>query len=127
MQKIVGEYAAVSKVNAANLDETVKWYESIGFVENTKFRTKTWAQVYDPNLPEVSVGLNLDSNVGTGQQVTTFVVKDIVAARNALVLVIGDYSPTNPCGVKPIESYPPVQMAYFADPNGNSLALRQND
>ena len=127
MQNIIGDYAAVSKINVSNLDNSLTYYESIGFVEDQNFRTPTWRQVYDPALPESGIGLNLDTNVGTGQQVTTFVVVDIVIARNALAAVIGDYSPTNPNGVKPIQSYPPVQMAYFNDPDGNSLALRQND
>ena len=127
MQDIIGDYAAVSKVNVTNLNVTVTWYQGIGFIEDTDLRTATWAQVCDPSNPAFSVGLNLDEATGTGQQVTTFVVEDIVVARTALALVIADYSPTNPNGVKPIESYPPVQMAYFNDPDGNALALRQND
>ena len=119
MKEIIGEYAFVAKVNVSDLDLAVAWYERIGLVLNPDFQTPTWRQMIDPNDPNVNIGLNLDAqNTGTAGAVSTFVVVDIVAARDALIAV--------GVNVGPISVYPPVHMCFFNDPDGNMLGLRQN-
>lgn len=121
LEAIIGEYALTLKVDVSDLDASISWYEEkLGFKLDPRFRTQTWAQVSIPDIPNTSIGLNLNpEGVGTGGGVTTFVVGNIKAVRNVLI--------DRGVSVGPIEEPGEgVKLAFFKDLDGNSLGLRQN-
>jgi lactoylglutathione lyase len=66
------------------------------------------------------VGLFEDPTaVGTGGCVPIFVVRDVVSDRNNLIALGVEVSPIEAAGDG-------VQLAFFKDPDGNTLAIRQN-
>ena len=116
----LGEYALVAKVDVTNLAESVLWYEEkLGLVSDPTFNTATWAQLALPGSQNAFVGLSQGSNTGSGGEATTFVVQNIEAARAALL--------NSGVNVGPIEQPGDgVSLAFFEDPSGNKLGLRQN-
>lgn len=120
---LIGEYGLVIKLNVSDLSASQNWYESnLELVHDPRFDVPGWwAQLYLPEFgPAVAIGLNVDAKkTGSGGETTTFVVDDIVLARNALI--------AKGISVTPISTVPTgVQLANFADPDQNALGLRQN-
>ena len=114
------EYSVVAKVNVSNLAASVVWYESkLDMVTDPAYQRPTWEQLNFPGKSGFAVGLNLDADhVGTGGASTTFVVTNIEAARNELI--------SRGVEVSPVQNAEGVLLAFFSDPDGNSLGLRQN-
>lgn len=119
MKEIIGDHSIVQKVNVKNLKDSINWYVTkLGFRLNPKYATPTWAQLIT-DIPNVEIGLNQGTPTGTGQGVFTFVVQDIVKAREALI--------KKGVSVGAIEHYADgVLFAPFHDPDNNSMGLRQN-
>ncbi|HEV7743555.1 MAG TPA: VOC family protein [Pyrinomonadaceae bacterium] len=120
LKDIIGEYAFVIKLEVSNLQASAGFYENgLGLIHDPKFDTPTWMQFNLPGIDQVAIGLSLSSSVSSGGSVPTFVVDDIEAARQSLI--------DNHVEVGPIEDVGlGVLMAFFQDPDGNALALRQN-
>ena len=122
LNKLDGEYAIVDKVDVSNLADSVSWYtDKLGMTVDTRFRVPgSWEQLNFPNIPRMALGLNNNaSGVGTGGQVTTIVVTDIVATRDDLMAKGVEVGPIEEPGDG-------VQLAFFKDPDENQLGLRQN-
>jgi glyoxylase I family protein len=131
LHEIIGEYGVVSKVDVADIDASLRWYETkLGLIHDPRFDVPGWwAQLNIPHVGRTAVGLNRDAgaagkgaegHAGGGRgQVTTFVVADIETARQRLI--------DNGVDVGPIETVPhDVKLAFFRDPDGNNYGLRQN-
>lgn len=121
LRTIPGEYAVVSKVDVRDLSVGHSFYEAkLGFVLDPRFSTETWRQYNAPGIRGFALGLNLSSNGGgSGSQATTVVVSNIEVARNALISLGVDVGPIEDAGKG-------VRLAFFKDPDGNALGLRQN-
>jgi lactoylglutathione lyase len=121
LEKLASAYAVVAKVDVSNLAASQKWYQNkLGLQHDPRFDAPTWRQLNFPGIARVAVGLNLNAGgIGTGGAVTTLVVADIVASRNELIGRKVDVSKIQDVGQG-------VQLAFFKDPDGNSLGLRQN-
>ena len=117
---VLGEYAFIAKLDVSNLKMSADFYENVlGLVHDPRFDTDKWMQFNVPNINQVAVGLWESDNVGTGGSVPTFVVTDIQAA--------GNYLTEQGIAVSPIQDVGEgVFMAFFDDPDGNTLGLRQN-
>jgi predicted enzyme related to lactoylglutathione lyase len=72
-----------------------------------------------PDIDQVAIGLSASGSVSPGGSVPTFVVNDINAARQSLLDNGVEVGPIQDVGLG-------VLMAFFQDPDGNTLALRQN-
>ncbi|MDN7676412.1 VOC family protein [Burkholderia oklahomensis] len=121
LKNITKEYAFVSKIDVSDLDASSDWYQkNLGLIPDSRYDTPSWRQFNLPDLKRVALGLNFDSvNVGTGGAVLTFVVNNILDARQQLV--------ENKVPVSPIiDVGHDVKLCFFHDPDGNSLGLRQN-
>ena len=120
MKHIVGEYSIVNKVDVSNVQESVRWYrETLDLIPQPEFDAPTWAQLKFIDLPNYSIGLNYSpAHVGTGGEALTIVVKDIQKARQELISRGVDMSPVSNVGGG-------VSLAFFTDPDGNKLGLRQ--
>ncbi|MEH2071124.1 MAG: VOC family protein [Nostoc sp.] len=115
-----GEYSFVTKVDVTNLEASVEWYKSkLGLVPEEQYDTPSWRQFSFPDIPRFAIGLNLSNSVDTGSTVSTFVVKDIVAARQSLIEKGVEVEPITDVGHG-------VQLSIFRDIDGNLLGLRQN-
>ncbi|WP_375503962.1 VOC family protein [uncultured Nostoc sp.] len=115
-----GEYSFITKVDVTNLEASVEWYKSkLGLVPEEKYDTPNWRQFSFPDIPRFAIGLNLSNSVDTGSTVSTFVVKDIVAARQSLIEKGVEIEPITDVGHG-------VQLSIFRDIDGNLLGLRQN-
>lgn len=121
LKDLIGEFAFVAKVNVSNLSVSREWYKTkLGLKYDPRYDTPTWAQFSVPSIKRTAIGLNLDpSHTGSSGAVSTFVVEDIVAAREALIDVGVVVGPVIDVGHD-------VKLAFFKDPDGNSLGLRQN-
>ena len=121
MTDVIGEYGLVAKVSVCDLAKSIEWYhEKLGLEHDPRFDTTKWAQMNVPGIPHVAIGLWVDPNrVGTGGAVATFFVNDINLARKTLLDRGVDAGPAMDVGQG-------VKMAFFSDPDGNSLGLRQN-
>lgn len=122
MSELMKDYAVVAKVNVANMDTAVNWYKTkLGCELNSQVtQDPAWRQLYIPNLPTiVQIGLYQSPKVGTGSAAFTFVVKDIKSARN-------DLEGRGVTVSSIIDVGQGVQLAFFNDPDGNKLGLRQN-
>ena len=119
LKDVIGEYAFVSKVDVSDLDASVAFYgKKLGLIPDEKYHTSTWRQFRV--LPRVAIGLNVHpTGVGTGGAVATLVVDDIEQASNRLQKQGVEVSKIDDVGDG-------VRLAFFKDPDGNSLGLRQN-
>lgn len=121
LKDIIGDYAFVTKMDVSDLDKSANWYEQrLGLVHDARFDTPTWRQFSVPGIARVAIGLNRDpAGVGSGGSVGTFVVSNISAARHGLIEHGVDVGAIIDVGHG-------VQLAFFQDPDGNALGLRQN-
>ena len=120
LKNTFGEYSFVSKVDVTDLEASVKWYkEKLGLVLESKYDTPSWRQFSIPDIERFAIGLNLSNSVEAGSTVSTFVVKDIVAARQSLIEKGVEVGPITDVGHG-------VQLSVFKDIDGNLLGLRQN-
>ncbi|AVH73050.1 VOC family protein [Nostoc sp. 'Lobaria pulmonaria (5183) cyanobiont'] len=120
LKNTFGEYSFVSKVDVTDLEASVKWYkDKLGLVLESKYDTPSWRQFSIPDIERFAIGLNLSNSVVAGSTVSTFVVKDIVAARQSLIEKGVEVGPITDVGHG-------VQLSVFKDIDGNLLGLRQN-
>lgn len=112
----------VAKVDVSNLDASTNWYrDKLGLVPDPRFNAPSWRQLKIPGLGcDVAIGLNLNpGKLGTAGATATFVVKDIVKEQKRLTSLGVNIGPVTPVGEG-------VCLAFFTDPDGNQLGLRQN-
>lgn len=116
----LGAYAVVMKLSVSNLQNSVKWYEeNLGFVPEPRFNTPTWAQLHVPGVDQFSIGLEEVANpVNSGGESTSFAVRDIEKTREELIKKGIEIQPV----IGPIHG---DKLAFFNDPDGNVLSLRQ--
>lgn len=121
MTDVIGGYGLVAKVSVRDLAASTQWYaEKLGLQHDARFDTPNWAQLNCPGIPHVAIGLWGDPNrVGSGGAVVTFFVDDIAVARKTLLDRGVNVGPAMDVGQG-------VKLAFFSDPDGNSLGLRQN-
>ncbi|MEH2168693.1 MAG: VOC family protein [Nostoc sp.] len=120
LKNTFGEYSFVSKVDVTDLEASVEWYKNkLGLVLESKYDTPSWRQFSIPDIERFAIGLNLSNSVEAGSTVSTFVVKDIVAARQSLIEKGVEVGPITDVGHG-------VQLSVFKDIDGNLLGLRQN-
>lgn len=85
LRNTFGEYSFVTKLDVTNLEASAEWYKSkLGLVPEEKYDTPSWRQFSFPDIPRFAIGLNLSNSVEPGNTVSTFVVNDIVTARQSL-------------------------------------------
>jgi lactoylglutathione lyase len=121
LKDIIGDHAFVAKMDVADLDRSALWYQnSLGLRHDPRFDTPTWRQFGVPGIAHLAVGLNLNpTGVGSGGGVATFVVANIEVARHGLMEHGVEVGPIADVGHG-------VRLAFFQDPDGNALGLRQN-
>lgn len=120
MKNTFGEYSFVIKVDVTNLEASVEWYkDKLGLVPQSKYDTPNWRQFSFPDIAGFAIGLNLSNSVEIGNTVSTFVVNDIVSARQSLIEKGVEVEPITDVGHG-------VQLSIFKDIDGNLLGLRQN-
>ncbi|MHC5611511.1 MAG: VOC family protein [Nostoc sp.] len=120
LKNTFGEYSFITKVDVTNLEASVEWYKSkLGFVPEDKYDTPNWRQLSLPEIGRFAIGLNLSNSVETGSTVSTFVVNNIVVARQSLIEQGVEVGPITDVGHG-------VQLSVFKDIDGNLLGLRQN-
>jgi lactoylglutathione lyase len=119
LSDIIGEYGLIVKLDVSDLDKIRNWYtDKLGLRHDPRFDTSRWVQLFLPKLTAVAIGLNLDP-AKAGQGNVTFVVDDIERAHDGLIRQAVEVGPVQPV-------VHDVQLAFFKDPDGNSLTLRQN-
>ena len=119
LKDIIGEYGFVAKLDVSNLQASAAFYTALGLEHDPRFDTPTWMQFNLPGIDQVAIGLSASGNVSPGGSVPTFVVNDINAARQSLIDTGVEVGPIQDVGLG-------VLMAFFQDPDSNTLALRQN-
>ena len=120
LKNTFGEYSFVTKVDVTNLEASLKWYkDKLGLVPESKYDTPSWRQLSIPDIGNFAIGLNLSNSVVAGSAVSTFVVNNIVAARQSLIEKGVEVGPITDVGHG-------VQLSVFKDIDGNLLGLRQN-
>ncbi|MEH2463490.1 VOC family protein [Nostoc sp.] len=120
LKNTFGEYSFVTKVDVTNLEASVEWYkDKLGLVPESKYDSPSWRQLSIPDIGNFAIGLNLSNSVVTGSAVSTFVVNNIVAARQNLIEKGVEVGPITDVGHE-------VQLSVFKDIDGNLLGLRQN-
>ena len=121
LKDMVGDYGFVAKVDVSDLDASTDWYEGkLGLMLDERYSTPTWRQFALPGISRTAIGLNLNpAGVGSRGAVSTFVIADIAAVRNALLAQGIAVGPIVDVGHG-------VLLCFFRDPDGNSLGLRQN-
>ncbi|WP_158517076.1 VOC family protein [Moorena producens] len=118
MDQLVTGY--VSKVNVADLDQAIFFYqELLGMERDTSRDTDRWTQFFYPNVPGTQIGLYEDLPTGTGEAVLTLVVENIEFARDVLISEGIDVSEITDVGAG-------VLLAFFTDFDGNTIGLREN-
>lgn len=120
LKNTFGEYSFVTKVDVTNLEASVQWYkDKLGLVPEDKYDTPSWRQLSIPDIGNLAIGLNLSNSVVAGSTVSTFVVNNIVAARQSLIERGVEVGSITDVGHG-------VQLSVFKDIDGNLLGLRQN-
>ncbi|HXA16680.1 MAG TPA: VOC family protein [Thermoanaerobaculia bacterium] len=120
LKDVIGHFSFVVKLNVTDVDSSVKWYAAnLQLVHDPRYDVPGWwAQLNVPEMRCLAFGLN-KGVPQPGSDTPTFVVPNIAKARDRLV-ALG-------VPVTPIQTVPPgVQLAFFKDPDGNQLGLRQN-
>jgi len=111
-------YGMLTKLNVTDVDASLKFYtETLGMTNDEKIYVPgVWAQVsFGSNV----IGLNRGKETGSGHASITFYVKDIKAVRDSLIEKGVEVSDTISAGKG-------VTLAFFKDPDGNGLGLREN-
>ncbi len=121
LAKRVNEYGVIARVNVPWLDEAIKWYEDTFDLQNDeRFYVKdVWAQLNCPGHSGFAIGLSKGTPTPGEGSVITFVVNHIKDAREDLQakgVVVGPI----------IDEGKGVKLAFFYDPFGNNMAIRQN-
>jgi predicted enzyme related to lactoylglutathione lyase len=121
LAKRVEEYAVLARVNVPWLEKAIEWYENTFDLQNDeRFYCKgVWAQLNFPNHKRFAIGLSQGAPTPGEGNVITIVVKDIEDACDDLKgrdVVVGPI----------LDEGKGVKLAFFYDPFGNKMAIRQN-
>ena len=121
LAKRVNEYAIVARVNVPWLDKAVKWYEQTFDLENDErfYVEDVWAQLNCPGHQGFAIGLSKGTPTpGEGSVITLVVdnIDDAIEDLQAKDIVVGPV----------INEGKGVRLAFFYDPFGNNMAIRQN-
>ncbi|MDJ0676321.1 MAG: VOC family protein [Calothrix sp. MO_167.B42] len=112
----------VTRFNVSNLEKSLNWYlDKLHMdLDYDNLAFPYYAQVYYPEYPGTQIGLSASNPVQSGQATATIVVDDIAGAR--------DYILSNGVQVGELcnAGNGRTVLAFFCDPDGNNLALRQN-
>jgi len=110
----------VIRITVADMDRALSFYVDRLGLGRTAEIYPAWAKLTIPGNPGTALGLKLVApSEGSGGEVTTFVVPDIRASIAAL----RDRGITVE---EPRHLEGGVLLAFFEDPDGNRLAVRQN-
>ena len=113
----------VARVTVSDMKKSIAWYESkLGLELDQRFAGDYWNQLNFKGMSRFAIGLGLPSRhfkVGSGGAVTTIVVDNIKEEKERLESKGVSVSPIKNVGQG-------VQLAFFADPDGNRLGLRKN-
>ncbi|MBP0021052.1 MAG: VOC family protein [Cyanobacteria bacterium SBLK] len=113
----------VMRFNVSDIFLSVDWYTDVLDMDidrkNTEFPYYT--QVFYPEYPDTQIGLSASTPVQSGQATATIVVSDIKQAVDSLLSKYVEVSPLCNAGDGL------TVLAFFCDPDGNNLALREND
>ena len=117
---LAGSREMVIRVTVSDMDRALAFYvDRLGLGRTAEIYPE-WAKLTIPDMPKTFVGLKLvNPPEGSGGVVTTFVVVDIrqsITALRAREIDVED--PRHLAGG--------VLLAFFEDPDGNRLAVRQN-
>jgi len=117
---LAGSREMVIRVTVADMDRALTFYvDQLGLGPTAEIYPE-WAKLAVPDMPKTFIGLKLvNPPEGSGGEVTTFVIADIDSAIEAL----------RDRGIEvedPRHLEGGVLLAFFRDPDGNRLAVRQN-
>jgi predicted enzyme related to lactoylglutathione lyase len=121
LAKRINDYAVLARVNVPWLDEAINWYVDTFDLQNDErfYVEGVWAQLYCPGINGFAIGLSQGTPTPGAGSVTTFVVDSIEDACEDLKVkgvVVGPI----------INEGKGVKLAFFYDPFGNNLAIREN-
>ena len=105
------------QLHVADLDRAIEFYtETLGFTLQQRIDELRWARI-DTGIENVIIGLGVGESAGSGTVSLNFAVGNIEHARTLLERrgVVFDGPTINIPGV--------VQLADFADPDGNKIRL----
>ncbi|NEP07390.1 MAG: hypothetical protein F6K25_12960 [Okeania sp. SIO2G4] len=112
----------VTRFNVSDGVEATQWYEEkLGMIvnkENSAF--PYYVQLFYPELPDTQIGLSQSKPVQSGKATATIAVDDIEQAVDFLDYKGVEVGPLCNAG----DGY--TVLAFFCDPDGNNLALRQD-
>ncbi|NEP82884.1 MAG: hypothetical protein F6K39_34935 [Okeania sp. SIO3B3] len=113
----------MTRFNVNDGEKATQWYEEkLDMMVNDKSSAYPYyVQLFYPELPETQIGLSQSQPVQSGKATATIAVDNIEEAVDYL-----DYQGVKvgpPCNAG--DGY--TVLAFFCDPDGNNLALRQND
>lgn len=114
---------AVIRFNVSDGVAAAQWYEEkLDMIVNEESSAfPYYVQLFYPELPDLQIGLSQSQPVQSGKATATIAVDDIMQAV--------DYLDYQGVAVDPVcnagDNY--TVLAFFCDPDGNNLALRQND
>ncbi|NER22716.1 MAG: VOC family protein [Symploca sp. SIO1C2] len=112
----------VIRFDVQNVKKSVEWYTEVLDMKEA-FGSDSYAQVFYPEQAETQIGLSQNDYPQSGTATATLVVNDIFAAQNS-IFSKGWYV-EDLCASS--EYTPEIVLAFFCDPDGNNLALRQDD
>ena len=113
----------VTRFNVSDAVKATQWYEEKleMFVNDESSAFPYYVQLFYPELPETQIGLSQSKPVQSGKATATIAVDDIEEAVDYLNDQGVEVGPLCNAG----DNY--TVLAFFCDPDGNNLALRQND
>ncbi|NEO33308.1 MAG: VOC family protein [Symploca sp. SIO3C6] len=109
----------VTRFDVVDVKKSVAWYEDVLGMKLSLDALPYYGQVSYPEYPDTQIGLNSNASPASGKATATIVVNDINVARDSIVSAGVDVEPICSAG-------PDVVLAFFCDPDGNNLALRQD-
>ena len=112
----------VTRFDVKDVEKSVKWYTYTLDMQKA-FGDEYYAQVFYKEQADTQIGLNKNDNPYSGTATATIVVDNIVKARKSII--DKGWEVDEICASS--DSTREVVLAFFCDPDGNNLALRQND
>ncbi len=112
----------VTRFNVSNLEKSLNWYiyKLDMDLDHASLAFPYYGQVFYPEYPDTQIGLSASTPVQSGQATATIVVDNIARAKEGLEyrgVQVGEL-----CNAGDGRTV----LAFFCDPDGNNLALRQN-
>lgn len=113
----------VTRFNVSDLRQSLYWYtDKLDMEYNPRSSAfPYYAQVFYREAPGTEIGLSASAPVQSGQATQTIIVDDIIKAKDYL-----EYKGVRVADICNVGDNHTV-LAFFCDPDGNNLALRQND